>query len=82
MKSGLKEENKQMEILFDDEDHKAAGAIFNINDTINNDNDSHSGAILSPGKDYLLQIQKREVERTGINSLKISYNKVFGIAYF
>ncbi|HTE32562.1 MAG TPA: DNA mismatch repair protein MutS [Chryseolinea sp.] len=30
------------------------------------------------GKDYLLQIQKREIERTGINSLKISYNKVFG----
>jgi DNA mismatch repair protein MutS len=30
------------------------------------------------GKDYLLQIQKREVERTGIGSLKISYNKVFG----
>ncbi|HEY3430370.1 MAG TPA: DNA mismatch repair protein MutS [Cyclobacteriaceae bacterium] len=30
------------------------------------------------GKDYLVQVQKREVERTGINSLKISYNKVFG----
>ncbi len=30
------------------------------------------------GKDYLLQIQKREIERTGIGSLKISYNKVFG----
>lgn len=30
------------------------------------------------GKDYLLQIQKREVERTGISSLKISFNKVFG----
>lgn len=30
------------------------------------------------GKDYLLQIQKREVDRTGIGSLKISYNKVFG----
>lgn len=30
------------------------------------------------GKDFLLQIQKREVTRTGINSLKISYNKVFG----
>lgn len=30
------------------------------------------------GKDYLLQVQKREIERTGINSLKISYNKVFG----
>ncbi len=30
------------------------------------------------GKDYLIQIQKREAERTGIGSLKISYNKVFG----
>lgn len=30
------------------------------------------------GKDYLLQIQRREMERTGIGSLKISYNKVFG----
>jgi len=30
------------------------------------------------GKDYLLQVQRREVGRTGINSLKISYNKVFG----
>jgi DNA mismatch repair protein MutS len=30
------------------------------------------------GKDYLLQIQKREVERTGISSLKIAFNKVFG----
>ncbi|MDR1330595.1 MAG: DNA mismatch repair protein MutS [Tannerella sp.] len=30
------------------------------------------------GKDYLLQIQKRESERTGISSLRISYNSVFG----
>ncbi|MBV6646037.1 MAG: DNA mismatch repair protein MutS [Cyclobacteriaceae bacterium] len=30
------------------------------------------------GKDYLLQIQRRETERTGIPSLKIAYNKVFG----
>jgi DNA mismatch repair protein MutS len=30
------------------------------------------------GKDYLLQIQKRETENTGISSLKIAYNKVFG----
>lgn len=30
------------------------------------------------GKDYLLQIQKRETERTGITSLKVSFNKVFG----
>ena len=30
------------------------------------------------GKDYLLKIQERETERTGIPSLKISYNSVFG----
>ena len=30
------------------------------------------------GKDYLLQIQQREVERTGITSLKVAYNNVFG----
>ncbi len=30
------------------------------------------------GKDYLLQIQQREVEKTGISSLKISFNNVFG----
>ena len=30
------------------------------------------------GKDVLLQIQQRESERTGIPSLKISYNNVFG----
>ena len=30
------------------------------------------------GKDYLLQIQQRESERTGIPSLKVAYNNVFG----
>ena len=30
------------------------------------------------GKDYLLQMQAREVERTGISSLRIGYNNVFG----
>ena len=30
------------------------------------------------GKDYLLRIQQRESEATGIPSLKISYNSVFG----
>lgn len=30
------------------------------------------------GKDYLLKMQQREIERTGITSLKISYNNVFG----
>ena len=30
------------------------------------------------GKDYLLQIQEREAQQTGIASLKIGYNNVFG----
>lgn len=30
------------------------------------------------GKDYLLQLQQRESERTGIPSLKVAYNNVFG----
>lgn len=30
------------------------------------------------GKDYLLKMQERETERTGIASLKIGYNNVFG----
>ncbi|MEI6764973.1 MAG: DNA mismatch repair protein MutS [Bacteroidota bacterium] len=30
------------------------------------------------GKDFLVQIQQRESERTGIPSLKIAYNNVFG----
>jgi len=32
----------------------------------------------SSGKNFLADIQKREIERTGITSLKVSYNKVFG----
>lgn len=34
--------------------------------------------IKKSGKDYLLKIQKREAESTGISSLKISFNNVFG----
>jgi DNA mismatch repair protein MutS len=30
------------------------------------------------GKDFLLQLQKKEMLRTGISSLKVAYNKVFG----
>ena len=30
------------------------------------------------GKDYLQQLQQREMERTGISSLKVGYNNVFG----
>lgn len=35
-------------------------------------------AISHSGKDYLLHIQEREIEQTGISSLKIGYNNVFG----
>ncbi|MEQ8907275.1 DNA mismatch repair protein MutS [Ekhidna sp.] len=35
-------------------------------------------AISTSGKDFLSGIRDREVERTGISSLKIAYNKVFG----
>jgi len=34
--------------------------------------------IMFSGKDYLSEIQNRESLRTGINSLKVSYNNVFG----
>lgn len=30
------------------------------------------------GKDFLARMQEREIERTGINSLKIGYNNIFG----
>ena len=35
-------------------------------------------SIAYSGKDYLMQIQQREAEQTGISSLKIAYNNVFG----
>lgn len=35
-------------------------------------------AIASGGKNYLNEIQQREAERTGISSLKIGFNNVFG----
>ncbi len=34
--------------------------------------------IMHSGKDYLLKMQHRETERTGISSLKIGFNNVFG----
>lgn len=35
-------------------------------------------AIAFSGKDYLLQLQQRESEKTGITSLKVGYNNVYG----
>ncbi|HRI26778.1 MAG TPA: DNA mismatch repair protein MutS [Chitinophagales bacterium] len=34
--------------------------------------------IQTSGKDYLLQMEQRETQKTGISSLKIGYNNVFG----
>ena len=34
--------------------------------------------ITTSGKDYLVEIQQRESERTGIGSLKVSFNNIFG----
>ena len=35
-------------------------------------------ALAFSGKDYLLKLQQREQGKTGISSLKVAYNKVFG----
>ena len=48
-----------------------------INKQINSQLDGLRG-IAHNGKEYLLQLQQKEAERTGISSLKISYNNVFG----
>ncbi len=34
--------------------------------------------LLYSGKEYLLELQQREITRTGISSLKVAYNNVFG----
>ena len=48
-----------------------------INDGVNEELDQLR-SIAYHGKDYLLKIQEREAEKTGIQSLKIGYNNVFG----
>lgn len=48
-----------------------------IADGVNSELDEYRKLAFS-GKDHLLQIQQRETENTGISSLKIAYNKVFG----
>ncbi len=35
-------------------------------------------SILSESKDYIIKLQEREKEKTGINSLKIKYNQIIG----
>lgn len=48
-----------------------------INPGVNAELDELRGLAFS-GKDYLLKLQQREVERTGITNLKVAYNNVFG----
>lgn len=48
-----------------------------IKDGVDTELDEYRG-LANTGKDFLVQIQQREVQNTGISSLKISYNKVFG----
>ncbi|GAA0877413.1 DNA mismatch repair protein MutS [Algoriphagus jejuensis] len=48
-----------------------------IRDGVDPELDEYRG-LANKGKDFLVQIQQREIQKTGITSLKISYNKVFG----
>lgn len=48
-----------------------------IKDGVDSELDEYRG-LANTSKDFLVKIQQREVLNTGISSLKISYNKVFG----
>ena len=48
-----------------------------IGDGVNNELDELR-AISGSGKNYLLELQQRESEKTGIPSLKVAFNNVFG----
>jgi DNA mismatch repair protein MutS len=48
-----------------------------IKEGVNAELDELRGLAYS-GKDYLLKLQQREIERTGISSLKVAFNNVFG----
>ena len=48
-----------------------------IKDGVDSELDEYRN-LANTGKDFLVQLQQREVQNTGITSLKIAYNKVFG----
>ena len=65
----------------DRELHPDAPQLVNKGGVINNGVNEELDKLRSiayHGKDYLLKIQEREAEKTGIQSLKIGYNNVFG----
>jgi DNA mismatch repair protein MutS len=53
----------------------AKGSV--INEGVNTELDELR-SIAYHGKDYLFKLQQREADRTGISSLKVSFNNVFG----
>ncbi len=61
--------------------HSDAPVLVNkggvINDGVSNELDELRNISLN-GKDYLLKVQQRESEKTGISSLKVGFNNVFG----
>lgn len=48
-----------------------------IKDNVDDELDEYRG-LANTGKDYLVALQQRELKRTGITSLKVAFNKVFG----
>jgi DNA mismatch repair protein MutS len=48
-----------------------------INNGVDPDLDEYRG-LANTGKDYLIALQQREMQETGISSLKVAFNKVFG----
>ncbi|SIO05108.1 DNA mismatch repair protein MutS [Algoriphagus halophilus] len=48
-----------------------------IKDGVDDELDEYRN-LANTGKDFLVQLQQREVQNTGITSLKIAFNKVFG----
>jgi DNA mismatch repair protein MutS len=48
-----------------------------INNGVDPDLDEYRG-LANTGKDYLIALQQREMQVTGISSLKVAFNKVFG----
>ena len=61
--------------------HPQTAAALGKGDVINSGVDEELDElrrIARHGKDYLLEVQQREIERTGISSLKIGFNNVFG----
>lgn len=65
----------EKELLAEPGTHVSKGNVIapGVSDELDELRDIHN-----TGKDYLLEIQKRESERTGITSLKVAYNNVFG----